>query len=816
LEALDKFRETCKEFPDLAMHRGRLSESDTRANILDRLIHEVLEWPRRPEVVAREPFANPGFIDYQFTHGRPLLLLEAKARGVTFSFPYRKKRRRHVKIDTALLTDEELRAAIDQAQAYCNSTGCRFAVVTNGYSYVFFRAITEGMAWKSGTAIVFYDYRDIETNFTEFWNLFSYEAVVDGKLDASFRLGTSPSRGYYRPLDDRVDSDATYARNPLNVYLRPYVERFFGDIAIQDTTEILNQCYVYSRPIQVIDQELQIAIEDQIPNFAGTAKPTQHTPFDPGGNVGRAITSAVFGRSTRGSVLLVMGGIGSGKSTFLHRFFRVVSPGLVTPGGKAMLVYLDFLGAPDEPAQLDDFLWKRVASGLKNIESQLGTRVVLEQIFKTEIDITREVYGPSDLKTAERISSLLINSYNDDKKFGESGLSFCAKQRRVPIVVFDNVDQLTINAQINLFTSAQRFANLFGCVSILVLREESYSSALLKKHLTATTIRPYHLSSPSFRELIAIRMRFAIDDARQQAQRIGATDEQREYGNVASLFALMERSVLGRNANIIRLVESIAYGNMRLALHLFNSFITSGATDIVKILRVHHSRGGYTVPFHEFAKSVMLGDYQYYRESRSLMANLFEVTRKPNASHFTSLRILNYLASAPVSQNGGCEYVDLQQLLTDISEVFANEEDCKDMILRMIAVDRQLLDLDTRRTDDLGGASAVRATAAGVYYLRFLANAFSYCDLVWHDTPFNRRDVCDGLEKMIRETDMLVRFNRVDSFLAYLRAEEEREFADRALDYEVDSVWGPFMPRIKRHIDNEKATIRKRLNLDED
>jgi hypothetical protein len=178
-----------------------------------------------------------------------------------------------------------------------------------------------------------------------------------------------------------------------------------------------------------------------------------------------------------------MGGIGSGKSTFLHRFFRVVSPGLVTPGGKAMLVYLDFLGAPDEPAQLDDFLWKRVASGLKNIESQLGTRVVLEQIFKTEIDITREVYGPSDLKTAERISSLLINSYNDDKKFGESGLSFCAKQRRVPIVVFDNVDQLTINAQINLFTSAQRFANLcltrrilFKCTSEETFNRDDNSS----------------------------------------------------------------------------------------------------------------------------------------------------------------------------------------------------------------------------------------------------------------------------------------------------------------------------------------------------
>ena len=40
---------------------------------------------------------------------------------------------------------------------------------------------------------------------------------------------------------------------------------------------------------------------------------------------------------------------------------------------------------------------------------------------------------------------------------------------------------------------------------------------------------------------------------------------------------------------------------MRFALQLFNNFITSGATNMPKILEKFRD-GGYTVPFHEFAK----------------------------------------------------------------------------------------------------------------------------------------------------------------------------------------------------------------------
>lgn len=809
-EPLDRFKRIFLENPSLAQNRGRTTEADTRANVLDRLIHEVLEWPR--DNVNREPFANPGYIDYQFSHGRPILLMEAKAEGESFAFPYQKQPKRHLKINGTLSSNKAVGEAITQVQRYCSDTGTRFAVVTNGFTFLLFRAITEGVPWKDGQAIVFLDYNDVVNNFTEFWNLLSYEAVKDGQLDAVFRLSRTNSRGYYRPIDQVIDSDATYGRNPFNAALKPFLDRFFGDIANQDAVDILKHCYVHSRPVQIIDKDLKLAIRDEIPKFAAMASQISLDEEADSGEVGTHIKQAVLGRSPIGDVVMIMGGIGSGKSTFCRRFFRVVAPELVQEAGQAMLVYLDFLGAPDHPEQLEAFLWETTSRSIQKAEPKLRTRTYLEQIFSEGIGLTREIFG-TGANADDRVNNQIMQWVEQPKKYAESALRYCARTARLPIVVFDNVDQLRFEAQAQLFTAAQQFANAFGCLSILVLREESYSAALMKKHLTAYTIRPYHLSSPRFSKLLELRINCAVYDAVNRSRESEAGNEERVYGGIVTLFGLLRQSMFGKNKNIIRLVESIAYGNMRLALNLFNTFITSGATDVPKIIHAYSTSGGYSVPFHEFAKSVMLGDYQYYKESRSLVLNLFNVTRTPNASHFTTLRILKYLQERGGGNGRSEDFVRLQSLITDFVDFFNNEEDCKHTLLRLIAVDRQLVELDSRRPDTLEGATEVRITASGTYYLNFMVNSFQYSDLVWHDTPFSTRGISDFLTRLIHNADMHKRFERVEKFLEYLQQEESQELSDYGLTVQTPSFCGPFVPRIRQFYKDEKQVIKEKLRL---
>lgn len=799
-------RELYRDFGTFCQHRGRVSESDTRANIIDRVLHDILLWPR--EAVHRETHVHPGFLDYELRLGRPVLIVEAKATDIAFTVPYQKQGGgRRLRLSGSLRTNKELQAAVTQVQRYAVDQGARYAVATNGYAYVLFQTVTDGKSWKTAQAVVFSGPRDIEQDFTTFWNLLGYDSVSNGGLDTFFRGGDVTSREYHRPIAKLLEADATYGRNPLTLALHPYVDRFFGDIGSQDTVEILDNCYVHSRPTQVIDNELKLVIRDHIPAFAGDAAQLHTSDEEPGGAVGDHIR-ALVDRSDKGSVVVLMGGIGSGKSTFLKRFFKVIAPDLVAGDGRAVLVYLDFLGAPDSSTALDDLIWREASSRLREQAPQLQKRAALEQMFEGDLRLNRELFA-DDIETLnKRIAAQLFDLASDNKRFASAALNYLAGGQRLPLVVFDNVDQLGIQAQATIFTTAQFFALHLGCLSVLVLREESYCTAQMQKQLTAYTIRPYHLSSPSFRRVIKLRLDFAANDA---AKKTEDQPESSRHGELLEFFHVLRRSIFSGSHNVTRLIEAVSFGNMRLALSLFNNFITSGATNLSKILAMYREYGGYTVPFHEFVKSVMLGEYRYYKETRSSLMNVFYTTTARNASHFTTLRILQYLGGPYDTAKTGEEFVGLDSLLNATVTTFDNEDDAVKTIGRLIELNRQLIELDTRRTDSLVGASAARITSAGRYYLDYLVRSFAYLDLVWQDTALSSLGVADTLYKMFPHTDVDLRFERVDRFLGYLSDEESRELAARAIKADQDGFFGPFMPGIIAQYEREKRVIRRKL-----
>ena len=84
-DRLDVLAAIFSDFGEFCQNRGRVSEADTRATLIDRVLHEVLDWPRA--AVAREVAVSPGYIDYELSAPRPALVLEAKASGEHFLFP---------------------------------------------------------------------------------------------------------------------------------------------------------------------------------------------------------------------------------------------------------------------------------------------------------------------------------------------------------------------------------------------------------------------------------------------------------------------------------------------------------------------------------------------------------------------------------------------------------------------------------------------------------------------------------------------------------------------------------------------------------
>jgi hypothetical protein len=365
-----------------------------------------------------------------------------------------------------------------------------------------------------------------------------------------------------------------------------------------------------------------------------------------------------------------------------------------------------------------------------------------------------------------------------------------------------------------------------GQVHVLALREESYYTANLQKTLTAYTSRKFHIASPHFRKMIVSRINFALDvleNGNGPIEYILKSGLNIDRKAVADFLRITEASMFEKNRNISRLIEALSFGNMRMALDMFRTFMTSGATDVDKMLTIYRQSGAYFVAFHEFVKSVMLGERQYYKDAASPILNVFDCGADRNSSHFTALRILRVLAQRRGESNReGQGYAEIARLVGMSEDTFNNREDAIRTLNRLLA--RQLIEANTRSVDSILGASHVRLTSAGWYYSRYLVRSFSYVDLVLQDTPFSDEQTERAIRDLVHDVDnlsdrpdqkmerMSVRFERVRAFLRYLQDEEEREVLQFDLNHAND-VWRErFAAGIEEQIDREISWISKRIH----
>ena len=557
----------------------------------------------------------------------------------------------------------------------------------------------------------------------------------------------------------------------------------------------------------------------------GTTSATQGETH--AGSFGIALAKAMPTR--HGLLFLLLGGIGAGKTTFIRRYQRTVGAELLND--RAIWFHVDFLGAPTELSEMEGFVWRTIVEQLRTryARPHLETRRNIKKAFGTNIKAIEHTGlrglrpGTDEYETA--LSPFLAKWQDDLTDYVPKLLSVGRSERDVEVVIFvDNVDQLSPEYQAQIFLLSQRVTRSIGCITIVALREESYYTANTQRTLTAYTSRKFHIASPRFRQLIGSRIRFALRSLSDEEARSSITPEGINFDttSIATFLKIVEFSIFEQNRNIARFVESLCFGNMRMALEMFTTFLVSGATDVDKMLSIYRREGAYFVAFHEFVKSIMLGDRKYYKESESPVMNLFDCGADRNSSHFTALRILALLLSRRgESSREGQGYFEVAQIVALFDDVFDNRGDVIRTLDRLVY--RQLIEANTRSTDSIVGASHVRVTSGGWYYSRYLAGLFAYLDLVLQDTPIDDPEIEEELRNSVfrvdnladREADkinrMAERFKRVDRFLEYLAQQEEREHREDDVGGLGGVIGRLFIPELRSEFDKERDWIERRL-----
>ena len=814
------------EFRSFCDAMGAASETDTRVKLIDRVLKEVLGWPE--EAIVREKNIEGDFLDYMFiVRNRPLVAVEAKKEGVTFKVPVTS--RRTLKLNGTLVSDKEVKAAIDQARSYCDDHGIRYAIATNGYAWIVFRAVRDDMPWREGSARVFASLDHVVAEFTEFWNLLSYEALASGSLDSEFGTAPISSRSLHRVVDRLATADVPLRRNRLNEQLQPIIKAIFEDIASQENLDLFKACYVHSESLKVIARDLDLVITDAVPAFLQSEGGVDiEQTKDGAGRFGKDIESSVL--RSDGDLYLLLGGIGSGKTTFLKRYQQVLAKELLT--AKAYWFHLDFLAAPLAVEDLETFVWQGVLAALreKYAGDFLEMRRFVKKMFADKIAAIEETalrHVKADSEEYEKAISPFLERWQEDlSDYVPRVLKYAKKVGQKAIVFFiDNVDQLDPAYQAKIFLLAQRVTRLVSATTIVAMREESYYAASIQKAFTAYTSRKFHIASPHFRAMISQRINFAIDQLAVPAEErslVALRGLQLEHEDIVGFLKIVQRSVFSWSRMLARFIEALCFGNMRMALEMFSTFLTSGASDVTKMLNIYHDEGDYTVAFHEFVKSIMLGDRRYYKEDYSRIRNVFNATAERNSSHFTAWRALLVLLShRGESSPEGRGYVEIGRLVGHFETLFDNSKDLLSTLDRLVAA--QLIEVNTRSIETAVGASHVRVTSAGWYYVRHLAHKFCYLDLVLQDTPLDNNELANELKQSMYDVDnlgdrgenkaerMQVRFERVRKFLEYLNEQEEAEVERFALSLQEGLLSEPIMPQIIRNFRDEREYIESRF-----
>ncbi|KKI39744.1 hypothetical protein VI03_07005 [Burkholderia vietnamiensis] len=767
-----------------------LNEADTRHQIIDRILHEVLSWPRTR--TKCEMYIKEGFADYVLVGANevPIFFVEAKKEGAYFELPqviYAKGRQSsHVSIK-ALLTVPEISEAMHQVQQYCVNKGCEFAAVTNGHVWVIFRTFKLRQDWRTLNAFVIRSIDYFEQEFADALRWLAYESIVSAdsinKLLSADRESNKPR---YFPKEDVGVYKTLVDTNEYARLLRPIADRYFGVIDADDS-DFMDHCYVSDRAYDAVFDATREKIVDSITPYLHQFGVTDFSDNGSGGEFGERLEKNII--KTKGTdVVILFGSKGVGKSTFLKRLVNYGQPEVVK--NNAIVCIIDLLSTLQDTSEIAKTVWAQIVTELDRDHLLDSNATCLSTIFKElyESALKTDLYGLRP--NTEAFHAALNPLVREWRQNGPLCATELAKhnraQNRVPVIIIDNTDQFSYEQQEFCFSLAQDVAKKLECLVVISMREERFYQSSLHGLLDAYQNSGFHITAPSPRDVFLRRITYVrglLSANREDRERhkIFIPDNDERTAGIISLLDVLRAEFEAPNSHLASILIACAHGNIRLALDLFRGFILSGYTNVREITSTSNL---WKFQVHQVLRPLMIPQRFFYEEDVSHIINIFQVRSKTRGSHFTGLRILNKLTENQDPTN--FPFLPIAFIQEDFVDIFKMRDDfvqCIDKFLKM-----GMIEANNRLDEYSDDLDSIRITEFGAFVLKDLYKRFTYIELVAGDCAvFDRRTASEIATitadeyRLFHQNKRLERvkkrLEKTQIFLNYLREQEHNELA---------------------------------------
>lgn len=806
------------------------SESDTRSKLIDTLLIDCLHWSEND--IRRELSHDRQRLDYALSLIHPIMIIEAKRASV--GFPINKHQSTAITSITALVkSNPSVLEHLEQVRQYCVAWSAPIAVLTNGSTYMIFIAVrTDGVRWDAGKIIVLSDILGDKFDFSVLQNLLDRRSVTSGHLHRQL-LGERQPGLPESVLSQYEYPNAIIPRNAIGMALEPLLRSVFSDVSHEDSAEVLDHCYVYPGESSLRDVQFETLLLDRPPSYVTSVVSLNSL------NAYKKFHASMQDYLSRGKwaqTVLLIGGVGVGKTMFLRRFFRQQ---IKDEKGTSRTVqfYIDFRKPGVDPNQIASLIYDRLVEQLFELEGKefsdngsykkfdFSSTDALQQIFWPQYQ--RFLRGPQgELETLDATEFAkekikFLASLKDDKNAFVRGAFRVLRERyhRHVCLAIDNADQCKPEYQENVYLYSRTLESDLQCLIIVALREEWYWHFGIRRSdgpLSAYHDIVFHVPAPRSREVLAKRLDYALslaEDYKIPAASINfGQNIVLEAGHLAKYLRVC-REAFFENEDITLFYEMTSNGVVRAALDIFLDFIRSGHTHIDEYLRSFIEGGSYTLTLHQVFKPVAYGDYRYYRSHRSRLPNLFNPLEDgKDLSYFARAYVLRWLCDrrkAPSPAGDG--YVPIGSTKAFAVSLGLSNQAVSDLLLDL--VNRQLIEPDIRLAIEPSTWKFMRATGFGYYLTANLAGQSVYLEAVMLDTPIadtGLRNRISGLYKEGVKPPLNQRFLCQRDFLEQLKMLEAGERL--RLSPEMAAEVPSYMPWVEAEFIRDVERVEKSSN----
>ena len=469
-ESFELFKSLKDEFETLK--DSSITETDTRCKILDKFLIDLLGW--KEENIKREEYLKDyGYYDYLISNGLSSFVVEAKRTLNPLKLP---KGRKRVKLST-LLSDPTNNEVVVQIRSYIIEKGLTHGVISNGHQFVIARFVnSDGTDWRNNSAILFNGIDAVTNRFIEFYELLSEEYIRrNGRIEIIEDISCDKKLIGLSRLRRKNEK---LVRNELSDKLIKVIDIIFREIERTSDLEgldTLKECYVFNSDVKKHQSEMSLMFLDSPPKFDEKVFGIRNTE-----NTQNAIEEKLLDSNfTLPSPIVIIGGKGAGKTTFIKYFFQV---SIKTKTRKKIpSIYLDFRSIYShlsEPSKIYEIIIDNLHKD--HTDLKLNDYSILKRIYKKEIDqkingglwtIFKEKPEELELKINAFLEAKIANPETQLIAISEYLINPCHKRL---CIIFDNVDQLDFDIQKNAFLFAQSVHLKLKCLIIISLREGYY------------------------------------------------------------------------------------------------------------------------------------------------------------------------------------------------------------------------------------------------------------------------------------------------------------------------------------------------------